>query len=137
MSKVFFEDGPMNLMERFMDLAVQRQSLISGNLANVDTPGYKTVDIDFEQELQSAIGQEVLSTEVTNVRHFSKKVDIEGGATGSPREVDGLTLRNDMNNVNIDREMAEMSTNGLKFSTVAQLIAEKFRILKSAVLEGR
>jgi flagellar basal-body rod protein FlgB len=137
MSKVFFEDGPMNLMERFMDLAVQRQSLISGNLANVDTPGYKTVDIDFEQELQSAIGQEGLSTEVTNVRHFSKKVDIEEGATGSPREVDGLTLRNDMNNVNIDREMAEMSTNGLKFSTVAQLIEEKFRILKSAVLEGR
>jgi flagellar basal-body rod protein FlgB len=137
MSKVFFEDGPMNLMERFMDLAVQRQSLISGNLANVDTPGYKTVDIDFEQELQSAMGQGALFTEVTNVRHLSKKVDMEGGVGGSPREVDGLTLRNDLNNVNIDREMGEMSTNALKFSTVAQLIAEKFRILKSAVLEGR
>ena len=137
MSKVFFEDSPMNLMERFMDLAVQRHSLISGNLANIDTPGYKTADIEFEQELQSAMGQGGLSTEVTNVRHLAKKVDMEGGVVGSPREVDGLTLRNDMNNVNIDREMAEMSTNALKFSTVAQLIAEKFRILKTAVLEGR
>ena len=137
MSKVFFEDANMDMMERFMDLSVRRQSLIASNLANVDTPGYKTVDINFEQDLQSAIGQGGLATEVTDPRHLSIKVDIQGNGSGSPQEVDGLTLRNDLNNVNIDREMAEMASNSLKFSTVAQMISGKIRTLKTAILEGR
>jgi flagellar basal-body rod protein FlgB len=53
------------------------------------------------------------------------------------KQVEGLTVRNDMNNVNIDREMAQVSTNALKFSMVAQLIAGKFRTLKSVIQEGR
>jgi flagellar basal-body rod protein FlgB len=137
MPKVFFEDSSMNTMERFMDLAARRQTLIAGNIANVDTPGYRTVDINFEQELETAVEAEGLSMTVTNSRHIPRKVDIQGQAQGTAQEVKGLTLRNDLNNVSIDREMAEMSTNALKFSTVAQLIAGKFRTLKSAILEGR
>jgi flagellar basal-body rod protein FlgB len=46
-------------------------------------------------------------------------------------------VRNDLNNVNIDREMAQLSSNALKFSMVAQMIAGKFKTLKSAIQEGR
>ena len=135
MNKVFFEDNGMQVMQKFLDLSVQRQSLISGNLANVDTPGYKTVDLQFEQELQSAVGRQEDALTVTSSRHIP--LPANGSQPGSIRQVEGLTIRNDLNNVNVDREMAELSTNALKFSMVAQLLAGKFRTLKSAILEGR
>ena len=135
MSKVFFEDDAMRTMEKFMDLAVQRQALISNNLANVDTPGYKTVDVEFNQELEDAIGRQENSMNVTNVRHIP--IPGNGAQSASVQEVDGLIVRNDLNNVNVDREMGQLSTNALKFSMVAQLIGGKFRTLKSAILEGR
>ena len=135
MNKVFFEDNGMQVMQKFLDLSVQRQSLISSNLANVDTPGYKTVDLHFEQELQSALGRQEDSLTVTNNRHIP--LPANGSEPGSIQQVEGLTTRNDLNNVNVDREMAELSTNALKFSMVAQLLAGKFRTLKSAILEGR
>ena len=140
MDKPFFEDASMVRMERFMDLAVRRQKLISSNLSNVDTPGYKTVDIDFEQELQShmagSAGQGI-SMAVTDTRHLATSSGAQGGLPAQAREVEGLTLRNDLNNVNIDREMSELSTNAMKFSAVSQMIAGKFRTLKAAITEGR
>jgi flagellar basal-body rod protein FlgB len=135
MDKVLFEDSAMRMMEKFLDFSVQRQSLISSNLANVDTPGYKTVDINFEQELQSAVGRQENSLSVTNNRHIP--IPASGSQSAPVQQIDGLTMRNDMNNVSVDREMAELSTNALKFSMVAQLIAGKFRTLKSAIQEGR
>jgi len=140
MDKPFFEDAGMVSMERFMDLAVRRQKLIASNLSNVDTPGYKTVDIDFEQELQAQMagsaGQGITMV-VTDTRHLPTSSGSQGGLSAQAREVEGLTLRNDLNNVNIDREMSELSTNAMKFSAVSQMIAGKFRTLKAAITEGR
>ena len=140
MDKPFFEDAGMVRMERFMDLAVRRQKLISSNLSNVDTPGYKTVDIDFEQELQSQMAGSAgqgISMAVTDTRHLTTSSGVQGGLPAQAREVEGLTLRNDLNNVNVDREMSELSTNAMKFSAVSQMIAGKFRTLKAAITEGR
>ena len=120
-----------------MDLAVQRQKLISSNLSNVDTPAYKTLDIDFEQELQASLQVQGIQMKVTNDRHLQNGAGPQGQATGLVKEVEGLTLRNDLNNVNIDREMSELSTNAMKFTTVAQMISGKFRTLKAAITEGR
>jgi flagellar basal-body rod protein FlgB len=61
-----------------------------------------------------------------------------GGQTaGRAKEVDGLTLRNDLNNVNVDREMTRMASNAIMFSAITQMVTSKFRTLKSAILEGR
>jgi flagellar basal-body rod protein FlgB len=133
MDKVFFEDSSMKLMERSLDLAVQRQGLISANVVNVDTPGYKTIDMNFEEELKRAVDPGA-GLAVTNSRHFSSK---NGNGTAAVTPVEGLTERNDLNNVNIDREMAQQSTNAMKFSMAAQLLAGKFRTLRSAINEGR
>jgi flagellar basal-body rod protein FlgB len=132
--RAFFEDDNMRLMQRLLDVSVQRQLLISGNLANVDTPGYRTVDVDFQHELESATGSPVESLVLTNSNHMAA-----AGAASPPAamEVEGLTFRNDLNNVNIDREMAQLSVNAFKFSMIAQLLVGKFRTLKSAILEGR
>ena len=136
MSKVFFEDNNMQTMERFLDLAVQRQGLIASNVANIDTPGYKTVDISFEHELHEAVAAPQIGNGVTNARH----IPVAPTNTRRPaaaNEVTGLTIRNDQNNVNIDREMGQLSSNAMKFSMVAQLLLGKFRTLKAAIQEGR
>ena len=136
MNKVFFEDNAMRLMERGLDLAVQRQTLISGNLANIDTPGYKTLDLNFEEELRQALGSEP-ALAVTNPRHMSGNQNAAGGSRATPFEAEGLTRRNDHNNVNVDQQMAQLSVNALRFSMVAQLLGGKFRTLKNAISEGR
>jgi flagellar basal-body rod protein FlgB len=140
MDNPLFADAGMVRMERFMDLAVRRQKLIASNLSNVDTPRYKTVDIDFDQELQSQIAGSTgqgISMAVTDARHLAASSGPQGGLPTQAKEVEGLTLRNDLNNVNIDREMSELSTNAMKFAAVSQMIAGKFRTLKSAITEGR
>jgi flagellar basal-body rod protein FlgB len=121
------------MMERFLDVSVQRQSLLSSNLANVDTPGYRTVDVDFQNELKSATSRSA-SVILTSSNHMAAG---DSPNRPAPVEVEDLTFRNDLNNVNVDREMGQLSINALKFSMVAQLLAGKFRTLKAAILEGR
>ena len=137
MSEVFLEDKLIPQMERYLDLSSRRHSIISSNLSNVDTPGYKTKDVDFAGELQSAIEEGGMAAAVTNARHLPTSVDMGGQTAGRAKEVDGLTLRNDLNNVNVDREMTRMASNAIMFSAITQMVTGKFRTLKSAILEGR
>jgi flagellar basal-body rod protein FlgB len=133
MNRIFLEDNLMGQMEHYLDMSSKRQTIIASNLSNVDTPGYKTLDVDFESELRGAMDRTTMAMEVTNGRHIPAGVDTAGQQTGAPKEVEGLTLRNDLNNVNIDREMARMSTNSMLFSAIALVINSKFRSLRTAL----
>ncbi len=101
-------------LERYMDLVSARQRLVAANIANADTPGYKTRDIDFQSEYQSAIG-------------------------GPPAavEVPGLKIRNDGNNVSLDREARLLSENALRFNVASGLMRASIRTLRAAIEEGR
>jgi flagellar basal-body rod protein FlgB len=98
-----------------MDLVSSRQKLVASNIANAGTPGYKTRDIDFSQELQSALPQ------------YAPNI----------REVDGLKTKNDGNNVSIDREARLLSENAIRFNIASQLLRGQIRSLKSAISEGK
>jgi len=101
-------------LERYMDLLSARQKLVAGNIANADTPGYHTRDIDFQQEFMQAAG-------------------------GSPEvvEVAGMQTKNDGNNVSLDREARLLSENALRFSVASQLLRSQIRGVRSAIQEGR
>lgn len=102
-------------LERYMDLLSARQKLVAGNLANADTPGYKTRDIVFQTELDSLVrGDAPLAVEAA-----------------------GLQTRNDGNNVNIDREARLLAENALRFNMAASLLRGQLRILRSAIEEGK
>ena len=70
MGEFYLEDPTTRQMEKFLDLSIQRQALVSSNLANVDTPGYKTVDLNFERELREASEGREISVVATNPRHI-------------------------------------------------------------------
>jgi flagellar basal-body rod protein FlgB len=101
-------------LERYMDLLSTRQKLVASNIANADTPGYLTQDIDFQTEFQNATG-------------------------GPPHaaEVSGLAVKNDGNNVSLDREARLLAENALRFQLASQLMKSQIRVVRSAIQEGK
>jgi flagellar basal-body rod protein FlgB len=104
----------------YMDLLARRQRLVATNIANADTPGYRTQDIDFHFEFLSASGKPPAMRGQPNV-------------VG----VDGLMVRNDGNDVSIDREARLLAENALRFSVASQLLRGQFKTLRAAIHEGR
>lgn len=107
-------DALAGQIERYMDLLSFRQKLVASNIANADTPGYRTRDIDFAAEFQSAIGGQ---PEVTGV--------------------DGLQVKNDGNDVSLDREARLLSENALRFQMASNLMRSELRLTKAAITEGQ
>ena len=101
-------------LERYMDLLSARQKLVASNVANADTPGYRTRDIDFQSEFVNAMG-------------------------GAPRvsEVNDLPVKNDGNNVSLDREARLLAENALRFQVASQLMKSQIRAVRSAISEGK
>jgi flagellar basal-body rod protein FlgB len=115
----WMETPLLQCMERFLDMASLRQSLISSNIANLDTPGYRTRDIDFQKEMQRAAAAP--------------------DATPHPvvREISGLIERPDHNNVSIDRETMLLAQTQLQFLTGVALLKQEFKRLVTAITEGK
>ncbi|HWR36671.1 MAG TPA: flagellar biosynthesis protein FlgB [Clostridia bacterium] len=108
----------MQVLSKFLDVTAYRQTLIAGNMANVNTPGYRTLDIDFRNELHRAMASE------EEVSSFAKPVA-------------GLIERPDGNNVSLDREGLMMAHNQLQFRAGVALLRSEFRRVASAINEGR
>jgi len=108
-------DGIAGSLERYMDVLSARQKLVASNIANADTPGYRTRDLDFQSEFRSLI---------------------QGGSPNVV-EVAGLPMKNDGNNVNVDREARLLAENALRFNVASNLLREQIRTLRSAIQEGR
>ena len=97
------DDAIMKALGRQMNIAVAKQVVATGNLANLDTPGYRTREVDFEQVLAREVGKATLAgTSGTQL----------GGATSdgvTVKEAEGLQSRRDGNNVQLDRELLQMT----------------------------
>ena len=98
-------------LERYMSLLTSRQKLVAGNIANADTPGYHTQDIDFQAEFRDAAG---------------------GGPPGVIQP-EGLAVKNDGNDVSLDRESRLLAENALRFQVVSGLMRSQIQAVRSAI----
>jgi flagellar basal-body rod protein FlgB len=114
-------------LRRQMTIAVAKQVASAGNLANVDTPGYKAKEVDFAATLRNKLAA-ANST-------FPAAAGPGGGVV--MQEVDGLPVRRDGNNVQLDRELLNMSRAAGDFSQAQTALAAKFRLVRYAINEGR
>lgn len=112
-----------NIMNKALESAWTRQELINNNIANIDTPGYKRKDINFEQVLTSQV-------EKTNSIH---NIDINNLYAEIISPYSNVENRMDGSNVDIDVEMAELSKNKIKYDALATQTARYFQRLKSVV----
>jgi flagellar basal-body rod protein FlgB len=110
-------DPVSDQLEHYMDLLSIRQKLVASNIANLDTPGYKTQDIDFQFELMS-------------------KMDEASPSPPTIFDAGGGIVKNDGNDVSLDREMRLLSENAIRFSVASNLWKANFQTLKTAITEG-
>ena len=98
-----------------MTLLSVRQRLVASNIANADTPGYKTKDIDFQSDFQNALD-----------------------ASSPPViEVDGLAIKHHRNNVNLDRESRMLGETNLRFNIASQLVRSEIKSMRNVIDEGK
>src|SRR5258707_8548851 len=105
---------------QYLDLTSRQMQLTASNMANVDTPGYKTQGFDFEQEFQRQLNN-------------SSGVDGLEGAEVPAQDVDGLVARPDGNNVSMDREGMQLAKSQLQFKLGIQLLKSEFSTVMSAI----
>jgi flagellar basal-body rod protein FlgB len=99
----------------YLSYLTRRQEVIASNIANADTPGYRTLDVARPTAFSSVFHQ--LASQI--------------------EEAPGLTTRNDGNNVSMDREARLLSENTLKFNLATQMLRGEIKDIRSAIEEGR
>jgi flagellar basal-body rod protein FlgB len=121
--------GPpmMEMLESYLKLTASREQAISANMANIDTPGYRTRDIDVESEFQK-----VMNGSLHKAENSSEAVQL------SPvfHQVQGLMERPDGNNVSLDHEGLLLARTQLQYQLAIQLIQNHFHQTLSAINGG-
>ena len=102
-------------LARYLDLLSARQKLVASNIANADTPGYKTQDVDFQAEFLSLVQ----------------------GQQPQTMHPDGLTEKPDGNDVNLDREARLLAEDAIRFNLASTLLHNEFKAVHTAIQEGR
>ncbi|HWJ41674.1 MAG TPA: flagellar basal body protein [Candidatus Limnocylindrales bacterium] len=107
-------DGITSSLERYMDLLSARQKVVASNIANADTPGYKSQDIDFQFEFMS----------------------LAKGEHPQTIQAQGLTEKTDGNNVNLDREARLLAENQMRFNLASVLVRGQLKSVQEAIQGG-
>jgi flagellar basal-body rod protein FlgB len=124
---MFITDSTIETLSQFLDVDVSRYRLIAANLANIDTPGYRTRDLDFRSELRRASRQgEALNGGELVFASYSPV----------PRRVRGLLERPDGNNVSLERETLLLADAQMKYNLGVQLVKDEFHAISQAINSG-
>jgi flagellar basal-body rod protein FlgB len=124
----------MAALGRQLTMAVAKQTVTVGNLANLNTPGYKTQSVSFDSMLDEQVkGGPAMA--VTPPGHLAGVASAASG--GQVEEVKGLDTRRDGNNVVLDRELLNLSRASGDFSKAQIALAAKFRLVRYAIAESR
>jgi flagellar basal-body rod protein FlgB len=99
---------------KYLDLTADQMKLTAGNLANIDTPGFKTQGFDFEKE-------------------FANAMNGTGLDEPSVSDVDGLVARPDGNTVSLDRESMQLAKSQLQFRAGIALLKQEFSGVMAAI----
>jgi len=122
-------DPIMMALQRSLDLSVKRHALLSGNTANLETPGYVARDLDFGAELKRKLENGSEALKATNSRHMQPS-----RSSASHIVLDYSTpVGADGNNVDLDVNMGKISLNSGQYEDAANLLSMKMRILRNAV----
>ncbi|MGI6151285.1 MAG: flagellar basal body rod protein FlgB [Christensenellales bacterium] len=126
--------GGIHLLQKGLDAAWTRNSVITNNIANVDTPGFKSSRVEFETALKRAMEAESggFSTKRTRPEHFDFS-----GSTGKVKPTivsnHNTTYRLDGNNVDIDYESVELARNTFWYYSMIEQISSEFAKLKTVI----
>ncbi len=115
-------DKSLGLLEKMLDISAMKHKVIANNIANVNTPGYKKMDVSFAGQLEKVLKD----TSINKFDNLQPKIVIS-------KEDAGETARNDGNNVDMDKEISSLVKNTLSYNIYTQLMAKKVEMVKFAI----
>lgn len=120
-----------------LDGSSQRQKAIAHNIANINTPNYKKINVSFQDQLQAALGNsQKISLSRTNERHIQSKPKLSDVEPIISRD-NSTSMRPDKNNVDIDQEMTQLAENTIYYYTLISQLNKRISHLKHIISEGR
>lgn len=136
--------GNVDLLQKGLDAAWTRNDVISNNIANADTPGFKSSSVSFESLFKSALedaenGAPSFSARQTRQGHVSFTGDTGNLGDISPvvTQNSGTTMREDGNNVDIEAENVALAKNTIYYYMLTEQINSEFSRLSMAIKEGK
>jgi len=128
---------PMDILQKGLSASWSRNAAIRNNIANVETPGFKASDVEFE----TLLAQSMQGSGFRGAKTHPKHIDI--GPRGLPAfearlvKRDDLSMRMDGNNVDIESENVKLAQNSLYYNTLMEKLNSEIRRLRAAISEGR
>lgn len=129
--KIF--DNTFHSLENALNYASKRNQVISNNIANSDTPYYKTKDVRFKSYLEKEMGKQMENFR-THSKHFRFSQDV------SPYQIvtnNRTTFNHNGNNVDMDKEMSNLAKNQIYYQSLVDNVNAKFHRLQSVIRGGR
>lgn len=114
-----FDDNHM-LMKKMLDIYAERHDVVANNIANVNTPGFKRSDLDFQSELNEAISENDDSEQLASLEGEVVKTNI-------------TPVRRDGNNVDLNKELAIMSENSILYKAYTQFLKSRLNKMREAM----
>jgi len=111
----------IQIIKKMQDYVVVKQKVLANNIANVETPGFKAKDVNFQNEFSEAL----------------KKGDFASAMNLQPKVYvrNDLSIRNDGNSVDLEKEMIELQKNRMKFDIYTQLLKNRYRRVRDLFTE--
>ncbi|HOB15956.1 MAG TPA: flagellar basal body rod protein FlgB [Defluviitoga sp.] len=132
-----FDEINFGLIPKTLDALSLRQTVISQNISNYNTPGYKRKYVNFESELQKCLNEnDILSLKTNNDRHINNTSSLEI-IQADIKEDDSKSLRDDGNNVDPDKEFVYLIENTLKYNTLSRLMTYAIQRYDTVIRGGK
>ena len=134
-----FDATKIPLLGKALDVYALRQKVISSNIANITTVGYREKSVSFEEQFSGAMEQGSIEQEVTDGRHLAAStsdpmiVDPQIVETPPENSLSTDPLASGINNVDIDSEMADLAKNQIRFNFASRLLTDTFRDIQSSI----
>jgi flagellar basal-body rod protein FlgB len=130
---LLLSDRTGGILKKNLDFLSERSLLINGNITNMDTPGYKAKDMDFQKQLQESIDlADKLSVKTTNGKHIGPGRDTVDNMQPQVFETENAAKSNG-NNVDLDNEMMKLAETQIMYNTVVQLIGKRGVAVETAI----
>ena len=135
MLKALLSNPQLSVLEQGINASSLRHKVLSNNIANVNTPGFKKSEVVFEDLLQEELETTGLSLTRTSGNHLSGRVS--QGAKPLINTINSTSFRTDGNNVDIDVEMANLAKNNIYYNALVNQLSKHLNNIKSAINGGR
>ncbi len=123
-------------LQKGLDATSLRNKVISNNIANADTPGFKVSEVSFEDVLVSAMSNSDMALKTTREGHIQKTASDIGDVEPEAVKLENTSYRLDENNVDIEAQMVALSKNSLQYYTLVSKINSEFNKLNMAIRGG-